>query len=120
MADINEVYDSNFSCLSDDDEIDYLYNEVYDSLVKDKKYLKNSLTKKLQLHERIKLLEKENNDLKILVEKLITKNKTCNQYETYKAKVIELTKALHVFTNSKNKLDDILDNKKKTFKIKKN
>ena len=34
---IDEIYYSNLSCSSDDDEIVNLYNELYDSLVKGKK-----------------------------------------------------------------------------------
>ena len=37
--DINEVYDSNLFCSSDDYEINDLYNKLYDSLVKAKKDL---------------------------------------------------------------------------------
>ena len=37
---IDEVYDLNLSCSSDYDEINDLYHELYDSLVKVKKYLK--------------------------------------------------------------------------------
>ena len=40
LDEINEVYDSNLSYFSDDDEIDDLYNELYDSLTKAKKELK--------------------------------------------------------------------------------
>ena len=44
--DINEVYDSSFSQSNDDDdEIDDLYNKLYDLLIKAKKYLKLSLLK---------------------------------------------------------------------------
>ena len=52
--DINELYDSSFSCFSYDDEIYVLYNELYDSLVKVKKDLKNKLVENTMLHERIK------------------------------------------------------------------
>ena len=43
---INDVYDSNLSCSNDDDEIDDLCNEMYDSLVMAKKDLKSKLAKK--------------------------------------------------------------------------
>ena len=66
--DINKVYDSNLSCSSDDDDIDYLYSELYDALVKVKKDLKNKLAKNSLLHERIKSLEKEINYLNTLIE----------------------------------------------------
>ena len=101
------------SCSNDDDEKDDLYNNLYDSLVKAKKDLRNTFTKNLLLHESINLLEKENNNLNILVEKLLIESKTCCWYETYKANINELTKALQVFSNSKNKLNDILDDQKK-------
>ena len=45
LDDINKVYDFNLSYFSDDDEIDYLYNELYDLSVKAKKYLKSKLAK---------------------------------------------------------------------------
>ena len=41
---MNEVFDSNLSCSSDDDDdIDDLYHELYDSLVRAKKDLKLKL-----------------------------------------------------------------------------
>ena len=61
-------FNSNLSCSSNDDEMDDLYNELYDSLVKAKKDLKNKLVENSLLHERIKLLEKENNGWNTLVE----------------------------------------------------
>ena len=79
---------------SDDDEINDLYNEMYDSPLKAKKDLKNSFAKNLKLHERIKLLEKENIDLNILIETLLVKNKTYSQFETYKVQVRKLTQGL--------------------------
>ena len=41
----NEIYDSNLSCSSEDDEIDFLNNELYKSPVKEKKDLKSKLAK---------------------------------------------------------------------------
>ena len=57
---INEVFDSKLSCFSDYNDIDDLYHELYDSLVKAKKYLKNKLVKNTLLHKKLKQLKKEN------------------------------------------------------------
>ena len=43
---VTEVFDSNLSCFSDnDDDIDDLYHELYDSLVKAKNELKSKFVK---------------------------------------------------------------------------
>ena len=84
--DIIELYDSNLSYSRDWDEIKDLYNELYDSLVKHKKELKNTLAKNKSLLEKINVLEKENNDRNTLIKIFFLENKSCNQYETYKAK----------------------------------
>ena len=57
---VTKVFDSNLSCSSDDndDDIDYLYHELYDSLVRVKKDLKlktienESFLEKLNLWKR--------------------------------------------------------------------
>ena len=90
--------------------IDDLYIELYDSLVKVKKDLKNKLAKDSLLRERIKQLEKENHDLNTLVERLMIENKRCYECEIYKAINNELAKALQDFTNNKNRLNDMLNN----------
>ena len=51
---INEVYGSILSYSSEDDKIDDLYNELYDSPVKAKKDVKSKLAKNQLLHEIIK------------------------------------------------------------------
>ena len=51
---IDEVYNSNLSCSSDNKEIDYLYIELYESLVKVKKDLKNELAKNAILQKKKK------------------------------------------------------------------
>ena len=56
--DINEVYESNLSC-SNDDDIDYFYHELYDSLVKAKRDLKSKIAKNDVLFEKIDQLDKE-------------------------------------------------------------
>ena len=99
---INKVYDSNLSCSNDDDEINYLYHELYDSLVKEKKDLKSKIAKNDMLHEKIKQFEKENHVLNMLVKQLLSKNKVCYEFEAYKAKNHQLSSALQKFTNNKN------------------
>ena len=91
---INKAYDPHWSCSSDDNEIDDLYNKSYNSPVRAKKDLKSKLAKNQLLHEIIKELENENHDLNILVEKLLTKNKNYYECETYKGKNNELLKAM--------------------------
>ena len=86
--DINEVYCSNLSYFSDDDDIDNLYHELYDSLVKVKKDLKLKIAKNDVLFEKIILPEKENHDLNVLVEQLLSQNKVCFECEIYEAKII--------------------------------
>ena len=64
---MTKAFDSNLSCSSDNDgEIDDLYHELYDSLVKAKKDLKLKIVKNESLIEKIKSLEKENHDLNLL------------------------------------------------------
>ena len=70
---INEVYDSNLSCSSDNDEIDYLYHKLYNLVIKAKKDLKSILIENPMLHEKIKQLEKENHDLNVLAKQLCLK-----------------------------------------------
>ena len=60
---ITEVFDSNLSCSSDDDnddDIDDVYHELYDSLVRTKKELKLKIVENESLLKKIKSLEKEN------------------------------------------------------------
>ena len=71
LTSINEAYDSSLSYSSDDDEIDYFYNELYGSLIKARKDLKEKLIENTLLHERINQLEKENHDLNTLVERSV-------------------------------------------------
>ena len=53
--DIDKVYDSNLSCFNDDDDIDDLHHELYDSLVKARKDLKlKKITKNDVLFKKIK------------------------------------------------------------------
>ena len=91
-------------------EIDDLYNELYDSLIKANKYLKDKIVENALLHEKVKQLDKENHDLNVLAKRFQTKNKICSKCESYKAKNDELSKALQGFTNSKNGLNDMLNN----------
>ena len=69
----NEVFDSNFSCFSDnDDDMDDLYHELYDSLVKVNKEFKLKIVENKSLLEKIKCLENENHDFNLLVEQLLS------------------------------------------------
>ena len=72
--DLDEIFDSNLSYSSDDDDddIDYLYHELHDSLVKAKKELKLKIVENKSFLEKIKLLEKENHDLNLLAEQLLS------------------------------------------------
>ena len=74
---IDEVFNSNLSCFSDHDDINDLYHELYDSLVRAKKELKLKTIENESFLEKIKLLEKENHDLTLLVEQLLFQNKSC-------------------------------------------
>ena len=88
-----EVYNYTFS--SSDDNIDYVCNELHKSLLKFNKELDHANKKNESLINQVELIEKEINDLNILVEKLLSENKSYSQCETYKAlvKINELTKA---------------------------
>ena len=67
--DPSEVFDSKFSTSSDDeDDIDDLYHELYDSLVKAKKDLKSKIVEIDSLVQKVNSLEKENHDLNLLIE----------------------------------------------------
>ena len=55
-------------------------------------------------------MEKENHDLNLLVEQLFSQNKSCAKCKISKDKNLGLTKSFQNFTNSKNKLDVILEN----------
>ena len=108
---INEVYDSNSSYSSDDDNnIDDLYQELYESLVRAKKDLNKKIVENNLLIEKLKSCEKENHDLNLLVEQLLTQNKPCAECKILKDKNYELTKSLQNFTNNRNNLDLILEN----------
>ena len=64
------TFDSNFPCSSDDNDIDYLYHKLYDSLVRFKKGIKMKMAKNESLTQKIKCLEKENHDLNLLYLKI--------------------------------------------------
>ena len=106
---INEVYDYGFSCSNDNDEIDDLYNKLYDLLIKADKDLKNKLSENIVLHERIKKLKKKNHDSNTLAKRLLIKSKKWCEYEIYIVKNNELSRALQGFKNNKNKLNDKLN-----------
>ena len=57
--DMDKVYDSNLSCSNDDEDIGDLYNELYDSLIRTKKYLKSRITKNEVFIDKIKQFEKK-------------------------------------------------------------
>ena len=110
---ISKEYDLNLSCFGDDDDIDDLYHELYDSLVKAKKDLKDKLVENALLHENVKQLEKENHNLNMLVERLLIENRHYSKCEACKAKNDKLSRALQSFTNSKNRPNEMLDNQQK-------
>ena len=69
----NEVLDFNLSCSSnDDDDMDGLYLELYDSLVRGKKELKLKIIENESLLEMVRCLENDNHGLNLLVEQLLT------------------------------------------------
>ena len=107
--DISEVYDSSLSYYSDGDEIHDLYNELYDSLVKAKKELRQAKKKKkILLKEQIKMIKVENVLLNVMIKKPLVENNICNKCKIYEAKI----KDLQSFTSSKQKLNNILGNQK--------
>ena len=111
--DIIELFDSNFSCFSDDDDIDDLSHQLFDSLIKAKKDLKLKIVENMSLLEKIKSLKKENYDLNLLVEQLLSQSKSCAKCKILKDKNLELTKSLQNFINNKNKLELMLENQQK-------
>ena len=75
--DINQAFDSNLSCSSDnEDDIDDLYHELYDSLIKAKKEVKSKIVENELILDKIKYLEKLNHDLNLLVEQLLPQIRT--------------------------------------------
>ena len=108
---IIKVFDSNPCCSSeDDDDIDDLYHELYDSLVRAKKELKLKIIKNESLVQKIKCLKKENHDLNLLLEQLLSQNTPCVECKILKDKNLELIKSFQNFTNSKNTLHAMLEN----------
>ena len=93
-----------------DDDLDDLYHELYDSLVRAKKELKLKIVENESLLQKIKCLEKENHDSNLLVEQLLSQNKQCAKCRILKDKNLELIKFLQNFTNNKNTLHVILQN----------
>ena len=64
---IDKEFNSNLLYSNDDDDdMDDLYNELYDSLIRAKKELKLKFVENESFLEKIKLLEKENHDLTLL------------------------------------------------------
>ena len=57
-CEFDEIYDLNLSCSSGDDDIDNLYHELYNSLVKTKKDLKSKIVENELVVDKIKQLEK--------------------------------------------------------------
>ena len=108
---ITKVFDSNFTCSSDNDDIDNLCHELYKSLDRVKKDLKLKITENESLNEKIKYLEKENYDLNLLVEQLLSQSKPYAKCKILKDKNLELTKSLQNFTNNKCILELILENR---------
>ena len=76
-----KVFDSNISFFNDDDdeEIDDLYHDLYDSLVRVMKDLKLKIDENESFIQKIKSLEKENHDLNLLVEQLLSQSKSCTE-----------------------------------------
>ena len=96
------VDDSDY--IASNDDIDDLYSEIYEYLIKDKKNV--NLSKKIiaTLEIDINGLQKENKLLKKRIESLDISSKVCQICETLKAKVEDLSKPLEKFTNGKNNL----------------
>ena len=102
---------SNLSSSSDDeDDIDDLYHELYDSLARAKKELKSKIVEIDSLVQKVNSLEKENHDLNLLFEQLFTQNKSCAKCKVLKNKNTELTNKLQGFTNNKKRLHVMLEN----------
>ena len=71
------IYDESLFS-SSDNEIDDLYNELYESLLKVKKKLKQVNNKIESLNDQIKLIERENSILGIMIEQPLIENKIYN------------------------------------------
>ena len=71
--DSTKILDSNLSSSSDgEDDIDDLYHELYDSLVRAKKELKSKIIEIESLVQKVNCLEKEKHELNLLIEQLLT------------------------------------------------
>ena len=86
--------------IDDDDDIDNLYNELYDPLIKGKKELKIANNKIKMLNEEIKMIRIENDKLSVMTEK--------QYFECY-----YLNNVLQGFAGSKNKLTSKIRKQKK-------
>lgn len=106
---LKEIYDSSCSS-SNDVDIDYLYNELYDSLLKVKKELKSTNNKNKMLNEEIKMIMIENDMLSVMTKKPLVEFYNYNKCKVFKAKIRNLNKILQCFATSKNKLTNILGN----------
>ena len=109
--DPSDLFDFNFSTSSnDEDDIDDLYHELYDSLVRAKKKLKSKIVEINSLVQKVDSLEKENHNLNLLIEQLLTQNKSFAKCKLLKNKKAKLTNLLQGFTNSKKRLHVMLEN----------
>ena len=70
-----------------DDDINGLYHDLYDSLVRAKKKLKLKVTKNESLLEKIKILEK-NHDLNLLAKQLLSQNKSYLSVKIWRQKIM--------------------------------
>ena len=64
---------------------------MYDSLIRTKKELKLKIFENESLLKKVKCLENENHDLNVLVEQLLSQNKSCAKCKVLKDKNLELS-----------------------------
>ena len=116
MAVNNEVIDFHSAQSDNDNDIDDLYSELYDDLIKAKKSA--NLSKKIisSLESNSENLQKENDDLLKEIQSLKSSlPKVCSNCEKLQSKIDDLNKTLEKFTNGKKNLETLIGSQRCTF-----
>ena len=108
---VNGNNSSEVYCFNDDD-IDDLYNELYDSLIKARIALKLANNKIEMLNEEIRMIRIENDMLSVMTKKQLFESYYYSKCKVLEVEIWNLNKVLQGFAASKNKLTNIIGNQK--------